>query len=236
MKSIFSYKDLNLSQLEESTQKKLLSINYNNHFEKTDLIVSVMFGDLEKARYLLSEKNVDINEKCEDGDTALLYSCYYFGCHHNNYKVIKLLLDNKADLNIKGHHRKSPFYMICDTYLRADFENQKNKMNFMFAFKILLNYGANINIIDSQGNTILMLAVIRCRIDLIKILLNEKINIYVKNDYGENVFDKINKLEGTDAEKREIYNMLSKYKYNDAVFYSFEEHTDINIFFNYNKN
>ena len=140
-------------------------------------------------------------------------------------------MDNKADLNIVGCLQRSPFHMIFDSYLSADFKNQKNKLNFIFALKILLNYGSDINsLVDSQGNTILMLTVSYYKIDLIKILLCEKINIFIKDNNGENVFDKINKLERTDAEKKELYDILVNYKYNDSIFYLFE-YTDINIFF-----
>ena len=231
MKSIFSYHDLNFSQLEESTQEKLIRHTYPNHFENPDVIIPCIFGDLKKLEYLLSEKNININERNEDGNTALCCACYYFGFNHNNYKIIKLLLDNKADINIKGSFfGVTPFFIIFDSPLKFIFKNQKNKMNFIFALKILLNYGANINDINFNGHTILMLAVIHYRIGLIEILLNEKINIYAKNNTGETVFDIINKIKKTDDEKRKIYNMLLKYKYNDSIFYSFEEY-DINMFF-----
>ena len=242
MKSIFSYQDLNFSQLEESTQKILLKSVYPDHFEDPDIIIPCIYGDLKKLEYLLSEKNVNINEKNEDGNTVLYCACYYFGFYNNNHKIIELLLDNKADLNIQANlNRKgnffgvTPFYVIFDTVLKFDFVNQKNKMNFKFALKILLNYGANINEVNRNGCTILMLAVSDYKISLVEILLCEKINIYIKDNKGETVFDKINKIKKTDDEKRKIYDMVLKYKYNDSIFYSFEEY-DMNMFFIIKKN
>ena len=232
MKSIFSYRDLNLLELEKNIQEELVADKTNKYFDLPDLSIVAIFGDLNKAKYLLSNKDIDVNEKDKFNSTALCNTCYYFGYSHNNYKVIQLLLDNDANINFKCRNGKSLLFSLCDTYLFNNFKNQNNKLKFIFAFKILLNYGANINDQDEHGYTILMKAVYRNRIDLTRILLDEKMNIYIKDNDGENIFDKIRAYRYRDT--FEIINkMLIKYKYNDAIFYLFE-YTNINIFFNKN--
>ena len=237
MKSIFSYQDLNLLELEKNIQKEFHNGNYKSYFDLPDLQIVAMFGDLNKAKYLLLNGNANVDEKFNS--SALYKACYYFGFLHNNYKIIQLLLDNKVSTNLKitnGQYEITVLRNLFDTYLLNNFKNQNNKLKFVYVFKILLNHGANINDQYENGYTILMSAVKNNKIDLVRILLDEKINIYIKNNKDENVFDQINKISQDESiveVKRKIYDMLIKYKYNDSVFYLFECN-DINIFFNKN--
>ena len=232
MKSIHSYRDLNLLELEKNIQQELVVGKHKYFFHLHDLSIIAIFGDLNKGKYLLTNVYTLINEKDKIGEKALHNTCYYFGYLHNNYKVIQLLLDNKVNVKYENTFLRNLF----DTYLLNNFKNQNNKLKFIYTFKILLNNGANINDRYENGCTILILAVKNNKIDLIRILLDEKINIYIKDYKDENVFDKINKTtqdESIVEVKRKIYNMLIKYKYNDTIFYLFE-YKNINIFFNKN--
>ena len=237
MKSIFSYHDLNLLELEKKIQEQLVAGQHKNIFDLPDLNVVAIFGDLNKAKYLLSNKDIDVNEKDKNETTALSKACYFFGYFHNNYKLIQILLENKADINFRCENKMSLLFVIFDTYLHCfDFENQNNKLKFIYALKILLNYGLNINGQNEEGYSILMLCIKYYKIDLVRILLDEKINIYIKDNNGETALDKINKTtqyESRPEVRRKIYDMILKYKYNESIFIVFE-YTNINIFFNKN--
>lgn len=239
MKCIFSYADLNLSHLEEKTRKELANGKYNNYFSEPDITLAAIFGDLDKIKYLLSKNDFQIDEQDKYGNTALWNACLFFGRTHNNYKLIKLLLDNNANVNHKcGALKQSPLFVMLGSYLFHNLKNQNNKIQLIYTINILLKYGANINDQDLGGNTILILAVEYHKIDLINILLNENINIRVKNNYEESAIDKINKIffpflshQAQIKAKKKIFDVLTKYKYNSAVFYLFTEY-DINIIFN----
>lgn len=230
MKEIVTYKDLNLSELEEQTQQDLINGSYTSLFCQPDIIVASIFGDSKKLEYLLSKKNININETNEFGRNALESACVYFGFTHTNYKIMQILLDNKINtIFIEKPIRK--------TLLHCLFSNRcfssKKRMNTIYAIKILLDYGIDINYQDNDGKTLLMQIVTYSNANLIKVLLDEKINIHAKNNLGVTAFDINNNIilfEGYTLERSEISKLLQNYKYNDAIFRLFE-HYDTNLIY-----
>ncbi|AQN68805.1 ankyrin repeat protein [Saudi moumouvirus] len=76
-----------------------------------------------------------INEQDNDGNTALIYACDQI-IHKNGFDIIKLLLENGADVSIKNNNKK----MAVD--ILAKYKNIKNT-NIIKAYNMLKAYGAN---------------------------------------------------------------------------------------------
>ena len=94
----------------------------------------------EKIIVLLIEHFVGLNQRCQNGRTALMYAILY----NNNRNVIKILLDHKCNLDIICHNG-------YNALLFAVKEQKKDYIN------MLLEAGADPTVRDVLGNTALML-------------------------------------------------------------------------------
>lgn len=126
-------------------------------------------------------------------------------------EIIKLLIDRGADINVTGKDKDTPMMIVCRNlapkliqlhYRRTDvwgiildeswlrFDNTENKINFfdvgLEIIKLLLGHGAEVNEINSKGETALMMA---CRYNngpqIIKLLLDHDAELNVINSEGE---------------------------------------------------
>lgn len=125
-------------------------------------------------RYLL--KHCDVNFKCSDGDTALMYECRKY---HNIYTIQKLL-DNGADINAINNDGESVLYSLIDGYI----DNYINEYTGEFRFvsydvlEFLIENGADVNYVYNWTDD-----------ERVKILLHPYINesyyTYTYEDYSE---------------------------------------------------
>lgn len=79
--------------------------------------------------------------------------------NHGSAELVKLLLDHGADPN--GSHQQHRLLTTCAMFLDVDIAT------------LLLEYGANPNVVDSAGKTPLIEAVRNCSIELVEILLKK---------------------------------------------------------------
>ena len=147
---------------------------------------------------ILLEAGAEINARDKYGKTALfaVLNGYEYNQYEENIPVIKLLLNAGADVNIKG----------CDTYGREDrtpltlavkhdnpspdFKEFHAQYGTIFAditpevVKLLLEYGADINLCDGDGFTALMYAVNGRypNSEVIKMLLDAGADVQAEND------------------------------------------------------
>ena len=118
------------------------SCNNDGGFTKINRI------DIEILKLLLEQKNIDINAICDTSDSPLSLAL-----KKKNYEAVELLLKKGADPDIfitevgcedeEGYIPESLLYLSI-------FDKDNFKM-----FKLLLKYGANINLKDKNGDTIL---------------------------------------------------------------------------------
>ena len=78
---------------------------------------------------------VDLNKQNEYGDTALIWAA-----NNNNSGLVKLLLDAKANPDIKGENGETALFSAANRNSRE-------------IIKILLDYNANISILNNDGES-----------------------------------------------------------------------------------
>lgn len=113
----------------------------NNFIFTTDIsfINCAISGSPEEVQQFIDD-GADVNMRDEQGWTPLMYASKY----NHDEKVIKILIDNGARVNIKG----TKGVTVGDTALHL--ASAFNRVNIC---KVLLEYGADINAQTNQGKT-----------------------------------------------------------------------------------
>ena len=118
-------------------------------------LISVFEGEINDILVdILLERDLDINVRGEDGQTALLVACGR-GCDEG---TIEMLLEYGADVNAVGELYGTALQMAC---LYADDE----------IVQILLDRGADVNIFGGQYNSALCTAFSRGEEEVVRLLL-----------------------------------------------------------------
>ncbi|WP_143688784.1 ankyrin repeat domain-containing protein [Wolbachia endosymbiont of Laodelphax striatellus] len=119
----------------------LFDINSDQHYYSTLLNLAVANDHLKIVKYLVDNKNVNLDQKNNNGKTPL---------HHatlaSSLKTVKALLENGADINAKDNNGRTPLHW-------ATFNHRVE------IIKALLENGADINAKDNNGRTPLRYAV-----------------------------------------------------------------------------
>ncbi|MCP3660432.1 MAG: hypothetical protein GY830_09065 [Bacteroidetes bacterium] len=141
-------------------------------------------GDLDTVKLLLS-KEVDINKKSKSGYTALHYSIL-----SGNEKLVKLLLDNRADAKIKvmtDFRNKKEEQNIMEYALGTIYSWDKKLKGNSKIIKLLIEKGGfSINSKDMPGNDsepLIVRATTRGDIDFAKYLINKGVDINSQDSY-----------------------------------------------------
>ena len=131
-----------------------------------------------------------VNTQSSNGQTAL-----HVAVEFGNLEIVKFLLENKAKVNIKSKHNRTPLLMIDELPERDDL--------LVEIVRLLVAKGANVNVQDKSKNTALMFACDEEELEAVKILLEAGANPNLKDEDGETA------LEKTDSD--EIKQLLIKY-------------------------
>lgn len=137
------------------------------------LIKAASQGDsLEKIRYLIDTKGIDVNVRDENGMTPLIYAAFF-----GHEKVAKELIDCGADVNASGSNGA--------TALMASLQSTKGEK----LARLLIDSGADVNACDAQGLTPLMTAIYTDSIEMTLYLLEKGADIRVKCSKGWTALD-----------------------------------------------
>jgi uncharacterized protein len=134
------------------------------------LIVAIEDSENEKAKALINELGIEANL---DGGTALNYAALY-----GNKEIFDYLINANANVDALFEGDYSSLMAAAD---RGD----------EYIAKVLLNKGANINLIDRHGNSALKYAGTKNKdkLDFIKLFLEHGGNPWQKNFHGNSLMD-----------------------------------------------
>ena len=129
---------------------------------------------------ILIKHGADINYKKSNNWTSPIYSCIY----SKNIKKMELLLENGADINMNSCFGYSPLTYLMEICNGCDYE----------IIKLLIRKGAQINYQNINGLTPLMIYFRwthndYVKLDIIKLFLDNKTDIYVKDKKGKNTLN-----------------------------------------------
>lgn len=148
----------------------------------TALIYAASNSNFECAEILVN-KSATINYTCKDGANALMYACGRF----ENHKIVELLVKNGANVNNITHKTKySTLMLTCYS-------------NDIDSLRLLLDYGVNIDSVNSSGLTALMIASLFGYIDCVRLLLDRNADVDIKSNKGDTA--------ESFAEKRKYYDI-----------------------------
>ena len=151
---------------------------------------------------LLIKYNINIIHYDRDDSTLLMYSCLP---SINSLEMINLLIESGSNINIMDMSGQTVLMYLIENYEKND---------DLEAIKLLIRKGSRINFGDEYGETRLMICFeshhnILIRYDIIKILLDNKADIYIKNDAAKNILDIVEKKIGRGSD---IYSLIFNYK------------------------
>ncbi len=152
--------------LEAKAEKKqqAFSSTSSSKPEPTALHKAIADGDFEAVTKLFVDK-VDVNYKDRDGDTPAMIACM---C--GNAKSLKLLIDAKADLNLRSNHGFTALMKACTL---------DSKEAALECAKLIIDAGADLTV-STSNNTAL---------DIARKLGNFEVVNLIKNKLGENLYE-----------------------------------------------
>ena len=131
-----------------------------------------MFNRTMLIDFLMENANIDYKSQNDIG-----YTCLNIACSRRHHHVVKTLIEKNKIPDIASLINKKN-YKGTSCLLDACIEGNCN------IIKLLLQNGANVNIVDLNGNTPLHIASIYGKIDAVKLLLEYNANINKKNRGG----------------------------------------------------
>jgi ankyrin repeat protein len=228
--------------LESLLSIKGIDVNIKNKDEdrETALLCAVKQYKIEHVKLLL-DAGANPNTLTSRKMPVLIYAIQYPQHVCDKEKVVKLLLEAGADINIRN---KDDFYPdeINDTPLITSVRKYslnitnlllKNKANVNLKNKFgntalwyavdkdskkfaesLIKAGANLNIKNNKGWTVLMNAVYKNKLEMVKLLLENGANVGEKNPIRKDtVLNYVNhSITGIDKEIEELLKQYSKSK------------------------
>lgn len=170
---------------------------------------------------IINSKNIIANFQDDNGNTPLIKFCMN---KYLNIDILKLMLTMGANkgINIQNNDGATALLSICFFYVGK--QPIDANINYVDIFKLMIDYGANVNIKDNSGYYPLefIIAEFYCNdiiyFDTLKYLLNNNANF---NQYGRQFHHHRYSLQ--------YYIFMSKYLSLDVVKLCIEYNVDINM-------
>ena len=192
---------------------KGIDINIENEKKETVLYRAVKTENKDLLHILIKNKSININHKNIYKETAL------FILVHNWLKNLELIIDflnNKANPNLKDSHGQSAIEILIDiiTHIhnnKKSFSIIRNKIFDKAGYIPVLEEILNTSTVDlkqlnSRAEPLFFKVIAYYNFQLLKILVNNGININQKDNKGKNiVFYLIEKNKNIADEENEMY-------------------------------
>ncbi len=159
-------KDRKVEEIKELIEKGA-DLNTQDDAKWTPLFFSVVYENYELTRYLISRK-INVNHRDKLGRTALI-----LGAEKGNLPVVKLLVEQKAELDIQENFNGRTALMIAINERRKD------------VARYLIDKGANVQLRDEFGITATILAAERSYVELVKMLVHRKADLNAQDADGK---------------------------------------------------
>ena len=131
----------------------------------------------------------DVNRADKNGNTAL-----HIASLKRNVNIIDSLLRNGADINIQNNNGRTPLMATMFSSDCMSKAKNKTKKEVAAAMELLLSKGANPNLVDNQGDTILHQAIRKfvhrsIKKDCISLLIQRGADVQIMNKRGKTPYD-----------------------------------------------
>ena len=193
-------------------EKSLVKINMDEHLLNRLFLITMQYVNTTSSIdiiKLLIKQGIDINYTKNKNWTTPIYCCLMY----KNIEIIKLLIENGADVNINF----KKYYSLLIFAIRNSTVD-----NIFEITKILIRKGSKINYKDNNLKTALMICFEQkfdelIKFNIIKFLLDNKADVYIKNEKEKNILhmvkDKIGKCYcKQNCKNTDIYFLIFNYK------------------------
>lgn len=164
---------INFDQIKDLIEMKADINEKKDDYTPLQLLCSNIELDEEILNYLIESK-ADVNS--DNSDNSPLHRL----CKMNNsFNLIKILVENNANVNSYGKYKYTPLYKLCTNTI-IDYEIKKE------IFDYLLENGSDIHIKDKWGWNLMIAALSVDDYKFFKYLVDKKIDINSLDNRGNN--------------------------------------------------
>ena len=238
--------DINTINSAKLLIKSGADVNLKNNGGMTALMNASAVGSDELVELLINA-GARVNEVDNDGRTAIFYACrgYDVCSFYNNYnsfygysfsesvEVVKFLIDNGADVNLKNNGGMTALMSASDVShelielliksgARVNEVDDNGKSALMYAcenhiisssdievVKFLIDNGANVNLKSNDSETALMNAYIRGNKELVELLINSGADANLISNLKDN-YGRAKLMEASEIRNKEAVELLIK--------------------------
>ena len=129
------------------------------------------------------DSGADVNILDKDGSTPLIQAC-----SNTSTRVATILLEAGCDLNHKTTSGVTALIAALPSSYKIDV-SKKKLSDIIDLMRKLIRHGSDVNQVDHQGNTALHLAVEQDQLHATCVLMQNKCNLYTRNESGMTAFD-----------------------------------------------
>ncbi len=172
-------------------------INHKGYLGYSPLHIAVRENNTEMAR-LLIDNHADIDIQDNEGSTPLYMASYFLQSPEDAFKFASVLLDNQAKVNI-----------INNITMSTALHPAVKAGNYQLA-KLLIAHGADLNIKDNSGKTVLFLAVERGDLPMVKLLIDHGADLCPKNPNLQNPMTALGLAKSVKPKNKDIIKFLEE--------------------------
>jgi hypothetical protein len=142
----------------------------------------------------LARKILELNPRLDDADMHYNMTALHIAAHHGNLAFVKLLLlTDGADsiINIPDIFGNTPLHhAVQNPSINSDYPDYSDKIeDALLIINMLFLNGANLNIGNNYGSTPLHIAASRRNTEFVRLLLELKSDITIKDEQGKTALE-----------------------------------------------